>query len=156
MSSWRPTHMSQCSPCLVVKNGKKSIEFYTKAFGFDEHEGTAVDENGDVQHAMLQLGECTIMLSPEGAFGMPNKTPASSGAPSPVGLYIYVENVDKLYETAIAAGAKSLNKPEDSFWGDRYCRVEDIDGYEWSFATHDEEAFKHHLEHQHTHSGDCC
>lgn len=154
MSSWHPKHISQCSPCLVVKNGKKSIEFYTKAFGFKEHEGTAVDESGDVQHAMLQLGECTVMLSPEGAFGMAHKTPESSGVPSPVGLYIYVENVDKLYEKAIAAGAKSLNKPEDAFWGDRFCRVEDIDGYEWSFATHDEEALKKHAHHEH--SGGCC
>lgn len=152
--SWRPSYISQCSPCLVVKNGKKSIEFYTKAFGFKEHEGTSVDENGNVQHAMMQFGDCTIMLSPEGAFGMPHKTPASSGAPSPMALYIYVENVDKMYDQAIAAGAKSLSKPEDAFWGDRFCRLVDIDGYEWSFATHDEEALNRHIHHKH--SGDCC
>jgi uncharacterized glyoxalase superfamily protein PhnB len=152
--SWKPANISQCSPCVVVKNCKQSIDFYTKAFGFKEHEGTSVDEHGDVQHAMLQLSDCTIMLSPEGAYGMPHKTPASSGAPSPMGLYLYVENVDKLYDQAVAAGAKSLGKPEDAFWGDRFCRLVDIDGYEWSFATHDEELFKKHLEHKHT--GDCC
>lgn len=152
--SWHPAHISQCSPCLVVKNVKKSIDFYTKAFGFKEHEGSSVDENGDIQHAMLQLGDCTIMLSPEGAYDMPHRTPASMKAPSPMSLYIYVENVDKVYESAMAAGAKSLNKPDDAFWGDRFCRVEDADGYEWSFATHDEEAFKRHVEHEHT--GDCC
>ncbi len=154
--TWRPNNTSQCLPCIVAKNGKASIEFYTKAFGFTEHEGTSVDENGDVQHAMLQLGDCTIMLTPEGAFGMPHLTPASSGAPSPMGLYIYVENVDKFYDAAIAAGAKAIAKPEDSFWGDRFCRMLDLDGYEWSFATHDEEALKRHMSHQHTHSGDCC
>lgn len=136
---------------LFVRNIKKSIEFYTKAFGFKELEGTSEDENGDVQHAMLQLGECVIMLTPEGAFDLPHLAPASSGKPSPMGLYVYVEDVDKLYEQAAAVGAKSLNKPADAFWGDRHCRIADIDGYEWSFAT-----YIGRVDHHHHHGDNCC
>jgi len=135
MMSWRPENFPQCMPCLIVKNCKESIEFYSKAFGFKELEGASTDEKGDIQHVMLQLGDCTIMLSPEGAYDMPHLPPVSSGAPSPMGLYIYIENVDRLYDQAMAGGAKSLNKPEDTFWGDRHCRMLDIDEYEWSFAT---------------------
>jgi PhnB protein len=149
--SWKPKEFAQCLPCVVAKNGKESIKFYRTAFGFKELENTSVDEHGDVQHAMLQLGEVTIMLTPEGAFGMPHLTPISSGVMSPVGLYIYVEDIDKFYDQAVAAGAKSLNKPEDSFWGDRYARLMDLDGYEWSFAT-----YTGKIVHQHVHTGDCC
>jgi uncharacterized glyoxalase superfamily protein PhnB len=134
--TWRPMNCSQCIPSLVVKDAKKAIEFYTKAFGFKLHEDTSTDEKGDIQHAMLQLGECTIMLSPEGAYDMPHKTPSTSGIPSPLALYIYVPNVDTLYKQAIAAGARSLEAPMDSFWGDRFCKISDLEGYEWMFATH--------------------
>jgi uncharacterized glyoxalase superfamily protein PhnB len=148
--NWRPKHISQCLPCLVVGHGKQAIDFYTKAFGFVEHKGTAVDDYGNVLHAMLQLGDCTIMLSPEGAFDMPHKTPSSMGKPSPMGLYVYVEDVDALYKRAIDAGATAVVEPMNAHWGDRFCRVVDPDGYEWSFATQDEKLMHHH------HHGDGC
>ncbi|MCP5322673.1 MAG: VOC family protein [Candidatus Paracaedibacteraceae bacterium] len=144
--SWWPAHFSQCSPCLVVKNVKNSIDFYTKAFGFKEHDGSSVDENGDIQHAVLQLGECTIMLFPEGAFNTAHRTPDTMKLPCPMALYIYVEDVDSLYKQATAAGAKSFFEPADAFWGDRFCKVYDLDGYEWSFATHQESAHQKHVQ----------
>ena len=44
-------------------------------------------------------------------------------------------DVDSLYEAALKAGAKSLGAPENMFWGDRMCRLQDLDGYIWCFAT---------------------
>ena len=35
--SWKPKEFAQCLPCVVAKNCKESIEFYTTAFGFTEH-----------------------------------------------------------------------------------------------------------------------
>ena len=34
-------------------------------------------------------------------------------------LYMYVEDVDAVYNKAIQAGAKSITEPADQFWGDR-------------------------------------
>ena len=51
-------------------------------------------------------------------------------------LYLYTESVDDFHKKATAAGAQSLSSPEDMFWGDRMCVVEDLDGLHWAFATH--------------------
>jgi len=55
---------------------------------------------------------------------------------SPVSMYIYVEDVDELFNNAVSAGAKVLDPVKDQFWGDRHGRVEDPFGHLWSIATH--------------------
>lgn len=58
------------------------------------------------------------------------KTPSHAGVPEAVGLYVYGDDVD-----ALARRAKALSEPETMFWGDRMARIEDPDGYSWTFAT---------------------
>ncbi len=36
---------------------------------------------------------------------------------SPVGLFLYVEDVDRIVNRAVAEGAKVLMEVEDEFWG---------------------------------------
>jgi uncharacterized glyoxalase superfamily protein PhnB len=48
--------------------------------------------------------------------------------------YIYVDDVDKTYANAMKAGARSVMKPEDAYWGDRHAAVDDPDGYRWALA----------------------
>lgn len=146
--SWRPLNCSQLMPSIVVKNANHSVDFYTKGFGFILHDNPSIDENGAIQHAMLQLGECTIMIFPENSHDMPYTSPKTSRHPSPIGLYVYVPDVDSLYQQAVVAGAKTLEAPMDSFWGDRFCKVADPDGYEWMFATHNAERHRQHAEQQ--------
>ena len=54
-------------------------------------------------------------------------------------LYMYVNDVDAVFEKAIQAGAKSIEEPVDQFWGDRSGIVEDIAGNQWWIATHKED-----------------
>jgi PhnB protein len=51
-------------------------------------------------------------------------------------MYIYVEDVDELFNKAVSAGAKVLDPVKDQFWGDRHGRVEDPFGHFWSIATY--------------------
>jgi uncharacterized glyoxalase superfamily protein PhnB len=53
-----------------------------------------------------------------------------------VGIHLYVDDADAVFDRAVKAGAKSLNAPEDMFWGDRYGKLEDPFGHRWSVATH--------------------
>jgi PhnB protein len=53
-----------------------------------------------------------------------------------VGLYLYVQDVDSVFDQAVQAGAKPNMKPADMFWGDRYAQVTDPWGHIWSIATH--------------------
>lgn len=133
---WKPKHCSQCIPGFVVKNMQDSIDFYTKAFGFKiMDDATAKDEEGNIMHAMMQYDECTIMFYPEGAFDQIHKTPNTLDVVPSMQLYYYVKNVDETYATAVANGAKSDQEPMDSNWGDRFCKIIDINGYAWLFAT---------------------
>jgi len=58
---------------------------------------------------------------------------------SPVGVLIYVENVDAAFAQAVEAGAEVEMPPMDMFWGDRFCKVRDPFGHKWSLATHVED-----------------
>ena len=55
---------------------------------------------------------------------------------SSVTLFINVADVDKVFNQAVAAGAKAIMPPTNMFWGDRYCKVTDPFGHEWALTAH--------------------
>ena len=55
---------------------------------------------------------------------------------TPVGVLLYVENADAVFAQAVKAGATPLMPPADMFWGDRYGKLNDPFGHQWSIATH--------------------
>ena len=59
--------------------------------------------------------------------------------PAPARLQLYVGDVDAVYKRALAAGATSLRKPSDQFYGDRSGGVQDAFGNQWWLATHIED-----------------
>ena len=58
---------------------------------------------------------------------------------SPVGLYVYLDDVDSAVQRALELGATLLSPPQDQFWGDRTAWVMDPQGHVWTFATRIEE-----------------
>ena len=131
---FKPENTPQLSPYFTVSNSDKSIEFYTKAFGFTLKDAIK-NEQGVTEHVEMRMQDVFIMFAPEGAYASTKTTPVNLGVTIPVNMYVYCEDTDKLYKQAMANGAKSVMEPFDSFWGDRFCSVTDPDGYEWSFAT---------------------
>lgn len=129
-----PENFTWVSPYITVADVEKSGDFYHKAFQFQKKD-FPLGEDGTVWHGEMQYKNQMIMLGKAGAWGGKTKPPTATGVESPINLYIYCEDVDDFYKKAVAAGAKSLGAPEDMFWGDRMCRLEDIDGYTWAFAT---------------------
>jgi uncharacterized glyoxalase superfamily protein PhnB len=49
-------------------------------------------------------------------------------------VIFYDDDVDALYEGAIAAGLRPEAPPRDAEWGERYFHITDPDGHELSFA----------------------
>lgn len=127
-----PEGMHTITPHLVVQNGKKAIEFYKKAFGAQEI-GAHYAPDGKLTHAMLKIGDSMLMMADEFP-GMGGKSPQSLGG-SPVLLHIYVEDVDSLFNQAVAAGAKVTMPLGDQFWGDRYGQVADPFGHQWALGS---------------------
>jgi PhnB protein len=58
---------------------------------------------------------------------------------SPVTLTLYVTDVDKAFNQAVAAGAKPDMPPTNMFWGDRFCKLTDPFGHMWAMLTHVED-----------------
>jgi len=135
MTKFKPDNYPQLSPYMTVQDADESIAFYERAFGF-KLDNEPVREGDAIMHAEMSLGEAKIMFAPEGAFGSPAKTPATTNVPSPIGLYIYVGDVDAFCQHAQQNGAQVAQEPTNMFWGDRMCRVIDQNGYQWTFATY--------------------
>jgi PhnB protein len=124
------------TPYLIVKDAPRAIEFYKKAFGATELFRMPCPE-GSVMHAELKIGDSIFMLTEENkAMGCVSPT-TLKGAPS--FLYVYVPDVDAVWNKAVKAGAKIKRPLEDQFYGDRNGQLTDPFGHEWSLATHKED-----------------
>ncbi len=53
---------------------------------------------------------------------------------SPVTLHIYINNVDKIWQQAVGAGAKVTMPLDNQFWGERYGQLTDPYGHHWSVS----------------------
>jgi PhnB protein len=128
-----PEGMHTVTPHLICAGAADAIEFYTKAFNAVEM-GRMAGPQGKLIHALIRIGDSAVMLVDEfpdwGSFG-----PRSLKG-SPVTIHLYVEDVDAIVKRAVAAGAKITMPVENTFWGDRYCKLEDPFGHQWSVATH--------------------
>ena len=90
-----------------------------------------------VGHAEIKIGDSPIMLADEFP-EMQARSPESYGG-SPVSIMLYVEDVDKVVERAVADGAKVVRPVQDQFYGDRNGTLTDPFGHTWTIATHKED-----------------
>lgn len=128
-----PEGFTTITPHLVVDDTAKAIEFYTKAFGAT-HRYTMPGPDGRVMHAEVMIGDSILMLCDSfKEYG--NLSPLTLGGTSS-SIHLYVENADEAFDRAVKAGATSIMPVTEMFWGDRYGKVSDPFGHEWSFATH--------------------
>jgi PhnB protein len=120
------------TPYLIVKDAAAAIAFYTKILGAKEKYRLA-DPSGRVGHAELAIGNGQIFLADEfPSFGA--LAPPTVGG-SPVGMHLYVADVDAVMERARAAGALVLRPAADQFYGDRAGMIADPFGHQWYLAT---------------------
>lgn len=132
-----PEGYTAVTPLLVVRDPAKAIEFYTRAFGAQEITRLPEPDGKGVMHAQIRIGGSTIMLGAECA-ARGSRSPLALGGTA-VSVYLYVEDVDAAFERAKRAGAQALMPVSDMFWGDRYGKLLDPFGHEWSLATHVED-----------------
>ncbi|MGB6632927.1 MAG: VOC family protein, partial [Terriglobales bacterium] len=69
---------------------------------------------------------------------MGNRSAETIGG-SPVSLYVYLPDCDKVVAKAVAEGAKILKPVQDQFYGDRSGFIQDPFGHLWGVATHKED-----------------
>lgn len=116
------------TPYLVVDDLKKLLDFAQAAFGARVTHQT-VDAEGVIRHAEFQIGDSKVMVG--------QSRPEHPSLPAM--LYLYVEDTDATYRSAVAAGGTSIMEPADQFYGDRNAGVKDEQGNSWWIATHVED-----------------
>ena len=110
-----PDGYHSVTPYLIVKGGAEAIDYYKKAFGAVEL--FRMDHGGKIGHAEIKIGDSPIMLADEYP-EMKYVSPKTLGG-TPVSILIYVEDVDSVYNQALAAGGTEVKALQDQFYGDR-------------------------------------
>ncbi len=134
--SFIPEGHHTATPCLLIRDAKRAIEFYKRAFGATELMRLEDPAGGKIWHAEIQIGDSAIAIADEAPDY--NLSPAVLGGSSVV-MQIYVEDVDAFAARAVAAGAKVVFPIADQFYGDRCGRLADPFGHLWIVGTHKED-----------------
>lgn len=113
------------TPHFRVRGVADFIAFLEEAFGGKE-EFRAPRPDGLIAHAEVRIGSSKVEMGDA----------AEQAPPIAFGVHMYVENVDEVYQRALAAGATSLHPLVDQFYGDREGSVKDPFGNHWYIATH--------------------
>ncbi len=129
-----PEGFRAITPHLIVDGAGEAIDFYTKAFGAKEVMRMPGPDGKSVMHAELDINDSRIMIADQYP-DMGTQGPKTIGG-TPVCIHFYCDDVDGMVKQATEAGAELLMPPMDMFWGDRYGKVKDPFGHEWSVATH--------------------
>jgi PhnB protein len=131
-----PEGVSVVMPMLVCKDVSAEIDFCKTTFDAVELVRRP-GPDGVVAHAAITINGAMIMI--EGVWPtLASRSPQPDGS-SPVVIYVYVEDVDKVIEQAIASGATVLLPAKDQFWGDRTARIMDPAGHVWTVSARIEE-----------------
>jgi PhnB protein len=131
-------------PMISYENVAEAADWLAEAFGLRETVRMTADD-GSASHVELRLGDGVVMLGRPGPdYQSPKRHRESCESARKMyevpyvidGVHAYVDDVDAHFERAKAAGATMLSEPEDTPWGDRHYRVEDLEGHRWMFAQH--------------------
>lgn len=106
-------------PYLMMENAKDFIGFIKNVFGAEMmHEN--YNEDGTAGHCEASIGGSTIMFS----------NSRGEWKPATGNMFVYVEDADKTYQTAVFEGAVKIMEPADQDYG-RSCGVTDPFGNVW-------------------------
>jgi PhnB protein len=131
-----PEGYNSITPYLIVKGASAAIDFYKQAFGATETMRMPMPD-GRLGHAELRIGDSAVMLADE--FPEAEAISPKTLGGTTVGLMIYVEDADSMFNKAVSLGAKVKKPMADQFYGDRNGTVEDPWGHKWTIATHVED-----------------
>ena len=107
-------------PYLIVDGAEKFIDFTKSVFNAEEIFKRMREDGRTVMHAEIQIGGSTIMFADT----------TEQYKSRPAGFFVYVEDADATYETAIARGATIVTELSDQDYG-RTGGVADPFGNTW-------------------------
>jgi len=124
-----PDGYHSVTPYLTVRGATKAIDFLKQAFSAQISHEPLKRPDGTIMHTEVTIGDSRVMIADESEMA---KATAST-------LYLYVPNVDRVFQQAVKAGGTKIMEPADMFYGDRSGGVKDPFGNSWFIATHKED-----------------
>jgi uncharacterized glyoxalase superfamily protein PhnB len=121
------------------------MEFYKRAFGAEECSRSLAPDGTRILHAVLRFGDAYLMLSDEFPEFGGCQAPQSLGGTT-VTLHLNVPDADASFQRAVDAGATVTMPLENTFWGDRYGKLADPFGHDWSIGTHIEDVSEEEMQ----------
>jgi PhnB protein len=121
-----PEGMHTITPQLTIDGCDRAIEWYQRALGAELVERDPDPSGKKVWHAAIRIGNSVIYLN--------DAFPDMGGPAQPASLWLYADNVDRLWKRAVDAGGKITMPIADMFWGDRTGTLVDPFGNRWSLA----------------------
>jgi uncharacterized glyoxalase superfamily protein PhnB len=145
MSHRKPTPKGwpRISSSIFYDDAAAAISYICRTFGFEVR--LRVDgEGGRIEHSELTFGDGLVMVGSAGGKPAHRKQPLPAASPRSIGghntqtLCVIVDDVDAHFRVAQAAGAKIIDEPTttdygEEYWADRTYRVEDPEGHHWWF-----------------------
>ena len=119
------------TPYLAVNNAVEAIEWYKRALGAKEQD-RQLEPSGKVMHASLKIGDSQVFLS-DMFPGTDMRDPLNVGG-STVYLHVFSKDIQKIWKSAVEAGARVTMPLAVQFWGDRYGKLQDPFGHSWGFS----------------------
>lgn len=138
-----PEGYHSVTPYLSIKGAAAAIDYYKEVFGATELFRMG-GPDGKIGHAEIKIGNSPIMLADEYP-DMEFVSPQTLGG-TPIGLMIYVDDVDTMFKQAISRGAKEVKPLQNQFYGDRSGTLKDPFGHVWTVATHIEDVAPEEME----------
>ena len=138
-----PEGYHSVTPYLSIKGAAAAIDYYKEVFGATELFRMG-GPDGKIGHAEIKIGNSPIMLADEYP-EMEFVSPQTLGG-TPIGLMIYVDDVDTMFKQAISRGAKEVKPLQNQFYGDRSGTLKDPFGHVWTVATHIEDVAPEEME----------
>jgi len=114
-------------PSLQYRDAAAAIEWLCSAFGFEKML-VVPGKDSKIAHSRLTLGSGMVMVQSAGE---------DEVKPTRFGICVVVEDADSHYARAKAAGAEIVAELEDYHFGGRGYSCRDVEGFLWTFSTHD-------------------
>jgi PhnB protein len=123
--SYIPKGLHNVNAYMHPLRAEPVISFLKRAFGAQEL-AKYTSPDGVVHHAEIRVGHSVVEMGEAHGPYQPMQSM----------FYVYVPDCDAVYQRALVAGAKSIQKPTDHPYGDRSGGVTDSFGNTWYIATH--------------------
>jgi uncharacterized glyoxalase superfamily protein PhnB len=120
----------QIIPYLFYRDIDAALDFLCGAFGFKEEMRVGTPSGGMHGEASFQ-GQLVMMGQGEHERSMRSPRDVDGAT---MGVFITLDDVDKHYEVAKAAGAEIVHPPKDVEYGRTYW-ANDPEGHPWFFTT---------------------